>query len=268
MNTAISLLTIILYLLAAGIVGIRLIKQEETTGFSKRWFYLCGILAILLHGYILYQNIITIGGLNLGFYNALSLIGACISLIVLLTALFRPLENLGIIIFPVTAMAVTMELLLTSNFIFPADAPYGLKMHILLSICAYSLLSIGAFQALVLALQERQISNKNAASIMLLPPLRVMEDLLVHIIAIGFFILSLSLISGAMFVDNLLAQHLVHKTVLSILAWIIFAILLWGRWAYGWRGKQLVRWSIGGYCALLLAYFGSKFVLELVLKRV
>lgn len=268
MNIIISFSAMIFYLLATSSLVTRLVKQEAIEGSSKRWFFISGILAVALHWYVLYQNIITIGGLDLGFYNALSLTGASVSLFVLIAASFKPLANLGVIIFPVTALALLMELVFPVSFIFPADAPDGLKVHILLSICAYSLLSIGAFQAIGLALQEHQISNKRPASIMRLPPMGIMEDLLVQIIAIGFFLLSLSLISGAMFVDNLMAQHLVHKAVLSILAWVIFATLLWGRWAHGWRGKKLVRWSIGGYCALLLAYFGSKFVLELILKRV
>jgi len=81
-------------------------------------------------------------------------------------------------------------------------------------------------------------------------------------------LLTLTLLSGVLFVDNLFAQHLVHKTVLSIAAWFVFGILLFGRWRWGWRGRQAVRLTLLGMIVLLLAFFGSKFVLELVLKRV
>jgi ABC-type uncharacterized transport system permease subunit len=59
----------------------------------------------------------------------------------------------------------------------------------------------------------------------------------------------------------------VHKTVLSILAWWVFAILLWGHWRYGWRGRTAIRWSLSGFVVLMLAYFGTKLVIELILKR-
>ena len=81
----------------------------------------------------------------------------------------------------------------------------------------------------------------------------------------GFILLTLSLLTGAIFLENIFAQHLVHKTSLSLLAWIVFAILLWGRWRSGWRGRRAIRWTLGGFSVLVLAYIGSKLVLELVL---
>lgn len=234
----------------------------------KPRFFAAGFTAILLHAGVLYQNINTLGGFNLGFYNALSLMGFCISLIVLLAALSKPLENLSIVIFPMTSVALLMEMIFKSSHVLPDSTSAGIKIHVLLSVCAYSLLTIAAIQAGLLALQDRQISRKHPATIMRLPPLQIMEDLLIQIIAIGFFMLSLSLATGMMFVNDLLAQHLSHKLVFSVLAWIIFGILLWGRWARGWRGKKAIRWTLGGFLLLLLAYFGSKFVLELVLERV
>ncbi|EDN66789.1 Cytochrome c assembly protein [Beggiatoa sp. PS] len=86
-------------------------------------------------------------------------------------------------------------------------------------------------------------------------------------IAVGFGFLSLSLISGMVFLEDIFAQHLVHKTALSIVAWCVFAILLFGRWRYGWRGKTAIRWTLSGFVALMLAYFGTKMVLELILHR-
>jgi ABC-type uncharacterized transport system permease subunit len=89
-----------------------------------------------------------------------------------------------------------------------------------------------------------------------------METALFQLIITGFVLLTIGLITGLMFVDDLLAQHLLHKTVLSILAWCIFAGLLWGRFRYGWRGKTAVKWTLTGFALLLLAYMGSQFVLE------
>jgi ABC-type uncharacterized transport system permease subunit len=88
-----------------------------------------------------------------------------------------------------------------------------------------------------------------------------------QMIRIGFVLLSLALFTGVLFLEDIFAQHLVHKTVLSIVAWLVFATLLWGRWRFGWRGQVAIRWTVGGFVFLMLAYFGSKLVLELILNR-
>ena len=269
MNIYISFGAVLLYLLATYKLTAGLVQSGSDNRHQlKQQFFILGFSALTLHCIVLYQNINALGGINLGFYNALSLMSWCVSLIVLLVALSKPLENLALVIFPITAIAVILEIFLDSSLILPDSAPAGLKVHVLLSVFAYSLLTIALLQALLLAFQDRQISQKHPASIMRLPPMQLMENLLVQIIAIGFFILSLSLVTGLMFLNDIFAQHLIHKTVLSIVAWVIFGILLWGRWTQGWRGKKLIRWTIGGFLSLMLAYFGSKFVLELILKRV
>ena len=269
MNTYLSLGAIAFYLVATYKLASSLVQSgTETSTTPKLPFFILGFTALTLHGVVLYQNINTLGGLNLGFYNALSLMSWCVALIVLLSALSKPLENLAVVIFPMTVIALLLELFFDSSRILPDSAPVGLKIHVLLSICAYSLLTIALLQALLLAFQDRQISRKQPGTIMRLPPMQLMENLLIQIIAIGFFILSLSLATGLMFLNDIFAQHLIHKTVLSVLAWIIFGILLWGRWTQGWCGKKVIRWTIGGFLSLMLAYFGSKFVLELILKRV
>jgi ABC-type uncharacterized transport system permease subunit len=260
---------ILLYLISASVLGARIYSVSDIFSKTRPLVLLFGALALFLHGHLLYQSIILANGLDFGFFNAVSLIGWLVALIVLLSSLFRPLENLLLLLFPVAAFAILLEVLIPDERIISESLSTGLRIHILLSICAYSLLMISAVQAVMLAVQERLIKKKHAAKIMhALPPLQVMEDLLIQIIVIGFFTLSLSLASGMMFIDDLFAQHLIHKTVLSILAWIIYCILLWGRWAAGWRGKRIIRWTLGGFTALLLAYVGSKFVLEIILQRV
>ena len=95
-----------------------------------------------------------------------------------------------------------------------------------------------------------------------------MESLLFEIIGLGYILLSVALITGATYIENIFEQHLIHKTFLSVSAWVVFAILIWGRWRFGWRGKTAVRWTISGFVVLMLAYFGSKLVQELILGRV
>ena len=99
------------------------------------------------------------------------------------------------------------------------------------------------------------------------PPLAVMERLLFQLIGAGFALLSATLLTGVVFVEDLFAQHLAHKTVLSIAAWVVFGMLLAGRWRWGWRGRRAVRLTLAGMGLLLLAFVGTKFVLEIVLQR-
>lgn len=101
-----------------------------------------------------------------------------------------------------------------------------------------------------------------------LPPMQAMEKLLIQTLICGFFILSLSLATGFMFTYDMFAQHLVHKVFFSALAWCVFAFLLWGHWYFGWRGKKIIRWTLSGFSLLILAFFGSKLVLETILMRV
>jgi ABC-type uncharacterized transport system permease subunit len=262
-------IAVLLYLTSTFLVGARIYGSSELFNKTRSIVLLFGSIALMLHAHLLYQSIILGNGLDFGFFNAVSLVGWLVALIVLFTSLYRPLENLLLVIFPIAGLAILLELFIPDERILSETLSTGLRIHILLSICAYSLLLISAIQAIMLAVQERLIKAKRAAIIMnTLPPLQVMEELLIQIIVIGFFLLSLSLASGMMFINDMFAQHLVHKTALSMLAWVIYCILLWGRWSAGWRGKQIIRWALGGFTALLLAYFGSKFVLEVVLQRV
>ena len=260
---------ILLYLLTASWLGIRIFRLRLTTGALNHSIAALAALALSGHALILYREILVQAGFNLGFYHALSLMSWVVALLVILAVLFRPTSNLVVIFFPIAALTLLLEMALPSTSIISGGATAGLKMHILLSVTAYGLLAIGAAQSLVLAFQETQLRKKRPVKVMnVLPPMQTLEELLVQTLAIGFFLLSLSLATGLMFMYDMLGQHLSHKVVLSILAWLIFAVVLWGRWSRGWRGRKLIHWTLGGFGSLLLAYFGSKFVLELILQQV
>ena len=264
-----SSIAIILYLAATMLLALKFYRPQTPADKLKIAFNTTGLIALLLHAQLLYTLIVIDHGLDFSFFNAVSLIGWLVALIVMVTSLFRPLENLLLMLFPIAAITILLEIVIPGERLLTDSLSMGLRIHILLSICAYSLLMISAMQALILALQEKMLKAKRAAKVInILPPLQVMENLLVQLIVIGFFLLSLSLASGLMFINDLFGQHLVHKTILSMIAWVTYCILLWGRWARGWRGKKIIRWALGGFIALLLAYIGSKFVLELILQRV
>lgn len=262
----IGILAILLYLLSGALLAVRLLKPALISSRSKA--ITLGFGGVLLHAVALYPTLITDAGLNLAFFNAASLIGLLTALLLLLATLIRPLESLGIILLPMAALTIALMFAYPSERLANTTSSWQLDLHILLSILAYSLLVIAAIQALLLSIQEHQLRHRRPGGLIrALPPLQIMESLLMQLIGTGFIFLSLALLSGILFLEDIFAQHLVHKTVLSIVAWGLFAVLLWGRWRFGWRGRVVIRWTLGGFIFLMLAYFGSKLVLELVLGR-
>ena len=150
-----------------------------------------------------------------------------------------------------------------------ATAPgWELTAHILLSMAAAALLLAAAVTALVLVFLDRRLRTRRVAHLStVLPPLDALEKVMFRLIGTGFVILTLALLTGFVFVTDLHAQHLEHKTILSCIAWVLFGVLLIGRVRYGWRGRPAVLWTLSGFGFLILSYFGSKFVLEYVLGR-
>jgi len=263
------IITILLYIAATLLLAANVFNILEKFTKNNLIILILGIFALSLHADILNQSIFLQTGFDVGFFNIISIIGWLVALIVLITSFFQPIQQLLLVLYPIAAITIPLEQLFPSDRILDQSLPMGLRIHILLSISAYSLLMIGTLQALLLAVQDKFIKSKQISKIIdILPPLQIMEQLLIQIIVIGFFLLSLSLATGIMFIDNLFEQHLIHKTTLSILAWVIYAILLWGHWSLGWRGRRITRWILVGFIVLVLAYTGSKFVLELILQRV
>jgi ABC-type uncharacterized transport system permease subunit len=267
-----SVPAILAYLAAAGAMVFALRRDYLTTEGRKRSripAQSIGWLAVALHGLSTAVDVGNAGVINLGFLSASSLTMLSIAAILLLVSLAKPVESLGIIVFPLCALALLLKLSFPVEAHVPKDHSWPMKLHIVVSMLAYSFLNIAAIQAVLLALQEWRLRTHQMSRLSRsLPPLQTMESLLFQLIGAGFVLLSVSLLTGFLFLENLFAQHLAHKTILSLTAWVVFGVLLWGRTVHGWRGKTAIRWTLGGFAALMLGYFGSKVVLELILHRV
>lgn len=225
-------------------------------------------VAAVAHAVTLIDSLWSNAGINFSLPGTAALIILIIVLILLITALNKPVEKLGLLIFPLAAIALVLTLVFPQQSLPPSTSSAGMQTHIFSSIIAFSLLNIAAIQAILLAIQDHQLHHhKSNRFIRSLPSLQTMESLLFQMIGAGLALLTCSLVSGLMFVDNLFEQHLAHKTVLSLLAWVLFCVLLWGRTRHGWRGKIAIRWTLGGFASLMLAYFGSRMVLEIILQR-
>lgn len=257
-----ALLAIALYLAAAGGLARPLLGGGQPLNRSA--LGLAGA-AVLIHAGILLG--IHRGAVDLHFFAALSLVACVVSALTLLVNMTRPVAALGVIVFPLTAL-----LLAADSYLAPATAPLALdwqiKLHVTVALLAFSVLSIAAVLAILLAIQERALRHRQFGPwLRALPPLTLTETLLFRLIGAGFLLLTLTLLTGALFVGDLFGQHLIHKTVLSIIAWLVFGALLFGRWRYGWRGRSAVNLTLIGMGVLLLAFFGTKAVLELILHR-
>jgi len=180
----------------------------------------------------------------------------------------RPLQNLLTVLFPLSAVAVLVTTLGPDTQQSQSHVPIGVALHVGSSIVAYSVLTLAAIQAALLAAQDWQLRRHQFASVLSnLPPLQLMESMLFELLWVGVIALTLSIASGFVFMEDIFAQHLVHKTVLSMAAWALFSLLLAGHHLLGWRSQTAVRLTVSGFTLLMLAFFGSKLVLELVLER-
>ena len=258
-----SLVAICLYAGAAAYQGLSL-KQGKRP--NTRLLKMLGVIALCFHGGSLYIQMHHPAGLALDLFNAGSLIAFAVIAITLLACSRIPVENLLLFLDPLGCVTVLFAQFMPSGTIQPIDEEPGIIAHILLSILAYGMLTIAVFQSLLVLMQDHQLKHKHPTGLIKnFPPLQTMESLLFGFLWAGLGMLSLALISGALFIDNLFAQHLVHKTILSCFAWVVFAVLLWGRHQLGWRGHKAIRWTLAGFCLLMLAYFGSKLVREFIL---
>jgi len=223
-----------------------------------------------LHGALLARSVFASDGLHLGVGNAVSAILWLTVLIYWLGNFFYRLGGLQALVLPVAAVAAFVPAVFPSLKPLPNTELMAFRIHLLIAMAAYSLFTIASLHVLLMALLERRLHDGALPQALRgLPPLLAMETLLFRIIWAGFILLTLTIASGVMFSEELFgrAAKLNHKTVFGVLSWIVFALLLGGRFVYGWRGRVAVRWTLAGFLMLVLAYIGSKFVLEVILGR-
>lgn len=231
----------------------------------------------LMHGGALWADVIAPGSLRLGFAVMLSAtLWISVAAYWLENRNFA-LDGLRVLMLPCAAVAVLLPVLFPGNVV-PLEGKSALfSWHIATAILAYSTLTIAAFHAVLMALQESKLHTRPslpqsgwfALAIDRLPALLTMEKLLFRLIAFGFGLLSLTVLSGVVFSEQLFGKAFRwdHKTIFTMLSWALFGLLLAGRKWRGWRGKTALSFTLTGFATLLLAYVGSRFVLEVVLHR-
>jgi ABC-type uncharacterized transport system permease subunit len=233
-------------------------------------------LAFVLHGILLWQAIIGSDQFHFGFAYALSATLWLTVLIVWAESYYSASRGLLLLVLPLAALASGLPVIFPGSVLGPATASIVFRLHLVLAILAYSLLTIAAMQALLMATMDRRLhgdltSQRTALARFLdrLPPLLAMETVLFRLITAGFLLLTATLVSGVFFSEQLFGRPLRfdHKTVFTIAAWLVFGGLLAGRLFFGWRGRTALRWTLIGFAMLMLAYVGSRFVMEVLLGR-
>ena len=195
---------------------------------------------------------------------------AVVGLVYLIIGLYfytRPnLQGLAVILLALTAICCLGLLSTDSSFSLNKNG-WALYLHLILSLCSYACLSVAALLTVIEPWQSSQLRRKPEKASSFLPSLEALDKETFQLIFLGFCLLTIALLSGFFFLENINTQHLPHKVILSLLSWFVFGVLLLGRWKLGWRGKTAMRFALLGFFLLLLAYFGSKWVLEVILNR-
>ncbi|MEZ8826598.1 inner membrane protein YpjD [Vibrio amylolyticus] len=263
MDNVIAVASAILYTLAIATIIPGLVQQ---TGIRSKTVFVSAALALAFHGWLLSDLILDGSGQNLSILNVASLISFIISLVMSLAMMKTRLWFLLPVVYSFSAINLMGATFISSAFITHLEHQPKLLLHISLALFSYSTLSIGALYALQLAWLDHKLKVKKSLVINPnLPPLMMVERQLFKIILIGTLLLTGTLATGTIFVQDMFAQGKAHKGILSSIAWIIYTTLLWGHYQKGWRGRKVTWFAVAGATLLTLAYFGSRFVKEIIL---
>ena len=249
------------------------VSPAGTAGNSRlrAWERVVLTAAVLLHASVLASDMLGAGEFRFGFAHALSIMAFLAMTFYGVESLFYPLEGMPALVLPPAALCAFMPAFFDGAVMTGKTAAPAFVLHVIIAMGAYAFIAIAAAHATLMAIIERRLhSPGRSAAPVGLPPLLTMERLLFQMLAAGFVLLTLTLVSGVVFSEEIFGRALRfdHKTVFSLTAWLIFAVLLLGRHAYGWRGRAALHGTFAGFGMLLLAYIGTRFVLEVVLNRV
>lgn len=235
-------------------------ELSQQSAQIRRMTLIFAALAVIIHGWLVINQTGMPQGLTLPLFTSVSATTLTIVLLHIVLCLRQPADYLGLAVYPLAAVSLIVSQ--TSGGGTPIDGT-AVQIHVLLSLVSYGVLALAASQAVLVAIQRHHLAtHKPGGFIRVLPPFDTTEKLLFSLLNVGFILLSMALASGFIYLDDMFDQRLVHKTVLSCIGWAIFGTLLLGRWQFGWRGRKAVHLTLWGFGVLILAYFGTKTVIE------
>jgi ABC-type uncharacterized transport system permease subunit len=259
------------YLIAAGMEWRRILALSSARSAAAtalaNWVPVCAMAG---HAVLIYHAVVTVDGFDFSLVNAVSAVAGLTALLAWVGSIYGALPGVAAVALSVAAAATPLPALFANPHRFSFHNEVMASIHIGVALVAYALLLVAALQAIVLTVLDRRL-HRGLAPLggESLPPLLTQERFLFRFLGAGYVLLTLTLISGAIFSEEMFGKPLTftHKVVLSVLGWAVFGALLVGRHRYGWRGRAALKWILAGSTLLLLAYIGSKFVYEIVLGR-
>jgi len=228
------------------------------------------LAALTVHGLALHATLFPGDEMRFGFGLAVSLMIWLAICFYWIETFYARLDGLHAMVLPAGLIGSLLPLVAPGQHVLTNAGSPAFRAHFIVAMLAYSLFTLAALHAILMAVAERQLhSGRLTRPFANLPPLLTMEALLFRLIGIAFVLLTLTVSSGVVFSETLFGQafRLDHKTVFAITSWLLFGALLIGRRVWGWRGRVALRWTLAGFSTLLLAYVGSRFVVEVVLER-
>lgn len=226
------------------------------------------LVGLAAHCVVTHNTLIQSGStstLTLSVLGVSNLVVGVMLLVIAISSIKAKADSLLLLLLPLVIVNLLGLVTLPAGQTQPIQLDGGQISHILLSISAYAALMTAALQSILIAIQERRLRSLQSGLFGLLPPMEAMEALFITILWIGLGLLTLSIATGALFLQNMFDQRLVHHTVLTTLSWLVYAGFLAGHHLFGWRGVSAVRWNLAAFALLLLGYLGSKFVIEYLL---
>ncbi|AXF78696.1 inner membrane protein YpjD [Erwinia tracheiphila] len=251
-----AILALLAYSFCLALIVPGLLRKQSTW---RKLAVVSATAALIFHATALYQRIFAMpGGLNLSLLN----IGSLVSLLICAIMTIVASRNRGWMLLPIVYGFALINLafatFVPNAFITHLETTPGMMMHIGLALFAYVTLIIAALYALQLAWIDWLLKNKKLTLSNDIPPLMTIERKMFHITQVGVVLLTLVLCTGLFYMHNLFSPENVDKAVLSILAWFIYIVLLWGHYHEGWRGRRVAWFNFGGAFLLTMAYFGSR----------
>jgi ABC-type uncharacterized transport system permease subunit len=254
-----ALLALVAYSVSLALIVPGLLQKNS--GW-RRMAIISAVIALICHAVALQARIFPGGesGQNLSILN----VGSLVSLLICAVMTIVASRNRGWLLLPIVYAFALINLALATfmpnEFITHLEATPGMMIHIGLSLFAYATLIIAALYALQLAWIDYQLKNKKLAFSNDMPPLMSIERKMFHITQVGVVLLTLTLCTGLFYMQNLFSIENLDKAVLSIIAWFVYIVLLWGHYHEGWRGRRVVWFNVAGAGLLTLAYFGSRLI--------
>ncbi|KJF93437.1 chromosome partitioning protein ParB [Photobacterium angustum] len=238
----------------------------NNNGIKVTPVFAAACMAIIFHILLLKDLIFAGAGQNLSILNVASLISVIIACLTTVAMLKMRIWFLLPVIYSFTAINLAASALLPGAFITHLEAHPQVLLHISLALFSYSTLTIASLYAIQLAWLDHKLKHKKSLAMNPnIPPLMMVERQLFKIIIVGYALLTVTLLTGYLFINDIIAQGKTHKAILSLIAWCVYSVLLWGHYQQGWRGRRVIWFSLVGAFLLTLAYFGSRFVKEIII---